>query len=209
MDREKIPDDVWEGRCRWCIHRQLDENKAVDGQRIYQTAYARYHVPCRIYGIAKCWEIPGECRDFAPNQIFGICKTCEYNNCFHDGFCLRDEQPNKRRIYIGHGAYNHKADYWQIHELSTCDGYEPDHDWFDTMKRQAAEGKIPRNFDPETMKMIDPHKENAMAEKWKEIDRVMAEEAKAEKARKELKKMREAAENGTEIPGQLSMADLL
>lgn len=209
MNEEKIPEDVWEGRCRWCVHRRLEENKPVDRRLIYNSAYAKDHLSCRIYGLAKCHEIPGECRSFAPNHIYGICKTCEYNNCFHEGYCTRDEQPNKRQVYIGHSAYNHKADYWQVHEMSTCDEYTPDSGWFETMRRQAAEGKIPRNFDPETMKMIAPHQENQMAEKWKEIDRILKEEAERERKQKEREKMWAAAEAREQIPGQVSIADLL
>ena len=209
MSEVQIPEDVFEGRCRWCVHRQLDENKPFDKSMIYRSWYSKENVPCRIYGIARCNDLPGECMSFAPNQIYGICKTCEYNNSFHEGYCTRDEQPNKRQVYIGHKAYTYKADYWQTHELSTCDGYAPSHFWIDTMKQQAAEGKIPRNFDPETMKMIEPHQENQMAAKWEEIDRLRKEEAEREKRRKEQEKMRAAAEAGEQIPGQVSIADLL
>lgn len=209
MSEERIPEEVWEGRCRWCAHRKLEENKTFEKEMVYREWYNQENVPCRISTVARYDRMPGECLSFAPNYIFGICKTCEYNNSFHEGYCTRDGQPNKRQVYIGQSAYSHKPDYWQKHELSTCDGYEPHHGWIAIMRRQAAEGKIPRNFDPETMKMLDPHEENQMAEKWEEVDRMMAEEAKRKKAEMDRAKVKAAAEAEKQIPGQLSLADLL
>lgn len=209
MSEVQIPEDVFEGRCRWCIHRQLEENKSFDKSMIYRSWYSKENVPCRIYGIARCNDLPGECMSFAPNQIYGICKTCEYNNSFYDGYCTRVEQPNKRQVYIGHKAYTYKADYWQTHELSTCDGYAPSHFWIDTMKRQAAEGKIPRNFDPETMEPVGETERNEAAEKWAKVQ--AERERREEEKRREYEKkqeLEEAARTG-QLPGQISMADLL
>lgn len=194
-----IPDDVWEGRCRWCIHRTAEENRKIPRAWIYQYRHDR-DKPCRILGVAHPDEIPGECKSFAPNEIYGICATCEHDNSFHEGFCLHDGQPNKRQVYIGQG-YQNEA-YWGVHRLSTCDAYTPDPAWFDTMRRQAAEGRIPRNFNPETMKPIGDGFEETKAAlaAWESAENAIRQE----KERHEAERMRKLAEDTAKATGQIA-----
>ena len=165
----KIPDDVFEKRCKYCIHYTGGENADVPASRMFKT---KDHA-CHIFGISQCDQIPGECKSFHPNHIFGICYTCQFNNSFHEGFCTRNEQPNKRQIYVGFGGLN--REYFGTHCLSTCEAYRPNAYWLDIMQKQAAEGKIPRNFDPETFKPTENTPENEVARKWAEIEREQAQ----------------------------------
>lgn len=205
-DRCEIPGDVWEGRCQWCVHRQGSENRAIPKAWIGRYQHDKDR-PCRIMGISRPGEIEGECKNFAPHQIYGICKTCRHNNCFHEGYCLHDGQPNKRQVYIGQSAYNHKANYWQVHELSTCDAYEPDAYWFETMRRQALEGKIPRNFNPVTMAPVGEGfaETKAAIQAWTDADLAYSmdkERAEAEKRRRMAERI---AADTNQLVGQMTM----
>ncbi len=202
----KIPDDVFETRCRYCMHgRPEGGNQDIPEEWIF-TQFHRKDLSCNIFGISRCDRIPGECESFAPNHIFGICYTCEYSNSFHEGFCTRGSQPNKRKIFIGNGGLGgaHHPDYWKEHVLSTCDAYRPSHYWTDIMRKQAAEGKIPRNFDPETMKAVGPAMKNETAEKWAEIDRQQAAENEAKRKAEEDRRL--AMEPNA---GQLTIFDVM
>ena len=194
----KIPDDVWENRCRWCVHRIRDENMTVERSRIWNASY-RDRLPCRIIGIAMHSLIPGECKSFHPNWVYGICETCEHNNMFAEGFCRAECQPNKRKVFVGEG-YGNPA-YWAEHALSTCDNYTPNPNYFDGMRKQAVDGKIPRNFDPVTMEptdTLDPTKWAATEANLSALD---------EKIRKEKERARifREAERDGQIPGQQRM----
>ena len=190
----KIPDDVFETRCRYCMHgRPEGGNKDIPEAWIFAQSH-RKDLSCNIFGIYGCDRIPGECTSFSPNHIFGICYTCEHDNTFHAGFCTKEKQPNKRQIFIGNGGLGGaaKPEYWNTHVLSTCDAYRPSHYCIDIMRRQAAEGRIPRNFDPETMKPIGQAMNNETAEQWDAIDRKRAEEAAAKEERKQAEQMERA-----------------
>lgn len=198
----KIPDDVFENRCRYCFHGRPDAgNKDIFPEWLW-SVFHRKDLSCGIFGISRCDEIPGECISFSPNYIFGICLTCQHNNSFSPDYCMKAKQPNKRKVFIGNGGLGGAAhpDYWMEHVLSTCDAYAVSADWIDIMQKQAAEGKILRNFDPETMKAIGPAMRNETAEKWAVIDRRRQEAV--DMARLEAEKKRSAEE---EI--QLSLFD--
>jgi hypothetical protein len=195
----RIPDDVWEGRCRWCVHRVAEQNKAFTQDMVWKSFYDK-EKPCRIISICRADEIEGECGSFTPNHIYGICMTCKHDNYFHEGFCEAEERPNYRQVYIGQG-YQNEA-YYGGHRLSTCDNYSPAPMWIDTMRRQAAEGRIPRNFNPETMKPIgDGFAETKDAIRaWEN-----AEEAyRKEHERKEAARLRKLAEDTAKATGQVT-----
>lgn len=205
-DKIRIPDDVWTERCQWCVHRQTSENRTVEKWECYSSRLdIDRSKPCRIMSIARFADIPGECKSFAPHNIYGLCMTCKHDSIFQQDrdYCKIDERPNYRQIYIGIG-YQEKA-YWGIHRLSTCDNYEPSEVHIEGMREDAARGKIPRNFDPETMKPIGEAQQNETAEKWAAIENELAAEDRRTKAAREAA----MAERDGQIPGQVSIADLI
>ena len=117
-----IPADVWEGRCRKCVHRNADENIPVPIRAVYKPQYTKI-IPCRIMSISRPNDIPGECKSFAARMdVYGICKTCKHNSHFHEGFCMKVGHAPEHQIYIG-------QDYGREcyrHDLCGCDDYEPD-----------------------------------------------------------------------------------
>lgn len=102
----KIPDDVFETRCRYCFHgRPENGNKEVPDGCVFSS---RLHdsLPCNILGICRADKVPGECLSFHPNWIFGLCGTCQWDNMFHEGYyCTLPSGPkNKRKVYLGNGG---------------------------------------------------------------------------------------------------------
>lgn len=178
----KIPDDVFESRCRWCIHgRPENENLDVPGERLFSS---RYHdrFPCNIQGICQSDKVPGECLSFHPNWIFGICGTCAWSNQFHDGFCTLLSGPvNKRAVYLGN-TFGHDGGYWD-HYRSTCDRYKVKESLKDLIMRDVLRGRSPANFDPDTWDPLAQIEGTLAAAQWKK----MQEEAcrAAEKAQQE------------------------
>ena len=47
-----IPDDVWESRCRICIHRNAEENAPIPISIVHKPYYEKM-IPCRIMSIAR------------------------------------------------------------------------------------------------------------------------------------------------------------
>lgn len=193
-DTVKIPDNVWENRCRYCIHGNINGLQEIPKSWIWKN-YHDQDRPCKIIGVSHPDESTGECSSFAPNHIYGICATCKHDNIFHEGYCMMPEQPNRRQIYTGQG-YS-KPSYWAVHRLSTCDNYTPDPDWKDIMIREAAEGKIPRNFDPETMEKT----EDLNPTKWAVYEQEILEEKEQQNKAKIIKD----AERRNQVPGQQMM----
>lgn len=176
----KIPEDVFINRCRWCLHGNKDgKNIEIPEADIYKAKY-RDRQPCQIMGISSHSVVPGECLSFMPRFMYGICATCEHNNAFTENYCMRPEQPNKRQLFMGNSFSGmHGRDYWGKHMLSTCDAYTPDPYWFDIMRRDAAAGLIPRNFNPDTMRPIEDAPAIAAAA-WELIDQQRAAELEAQ-----------------------------
>ena len=124
----KIPDDVWEDRCRLCIHKNAQENIPVPLWAVHKPQYEEI-IPCRIMSICRSNDRPGECMSFAPQmKVYGICETCRYNNIFEDDFCMKKDHAEQRRVFFGthYGGDERKIDYYSRHRLSVCDDYEPD-----------------------------------------------------------------------------------
>ena len=123
-----IPEDVWKSRCRFCVHKNAEENVQIPAWAVYKRQYEEI-IPCRIMAISHPNERPGECMSFAPKMsTYGICETCRHNNIFTDGFCMKADHADQRRVCYGkhYGGDERKIDYYARHRLSVCDDYEPD-----------------------------------------------------------------------------------
>lgn len=118
----QIPDDVWETRCKVCIHKNSERNIPCDLTEIWRSCYEKI-LPCRIIGIAKCCDIPGECKSFAPRlDASGFCRTCAHTSHFHDGYCMKADHAPEHQVCIGN---DYGQEYYR-HSLFVCDDYEPD-----------------------------------------------------------------------------------
>lgn len=155
-------------------------------------------MPCGIMGISQHNKVKGECLSFLPNYIFGICSTCQHDNMFRENYCILDEQPNKRQLYIASSVGDATTPgYYSKHRVSTCDNYVVKSWMVPFMKKEAAEGRIPHNFDPVTMQAIDVDNESVSAKAWAEIERMQ----------QETKKLAEKAKQYVSEPEQLSLFD--
>ena len=123
-----IPEDVWNTRCRYCIHKNAEKNIPIPAGVIWRYSYEKV-LPCRVMGVSRPNEMPGECMSFAPiHNLYGICATCKHDNCFHEGWCTKEDHAEQRRVFYGQDYGNAKADYWGRHRLSVCDDYDPESD---------------------------------------------------------------------------------
>ena len=117
-----IPEDVWEGRCQKCVHKNAEKNLPVPLWAVHRPQYSEI-VPCRIMTVARPNDIPGECGSFTPRlDTYGICRTCIHTSHFHDGFCMKADHAPAHQVCIG-------CDWGQEYyrqSLSVCDDYEPD-----------------------------------------------------------------------------------
>ncbi len=168
----KISDVVFETRCRYCRHRQTEENRNIPDKYLF---FAPKHneLPCEIMGISKFDKVKGECLNFLPNYIFGICLTCEHDNMFRKNYCELDKQPNKRQLYIASSVGDATTPgYYSKHRVSTCEKYKVKSWMIPFMIEEAAEGRIPRNFDPETMLAINSDENTVSSVAWVEIERM-------------------------------------
>ena len=200
----KIPDDVFNTRCRWCHHGQPENgNSEIPDSEIYSYKW-RDKLPCKIMAICRADKIPGECLSFTPNAIYGVCDTCQYDNPFAEGYCMRKERPNYRQVFIGNSfaGSSSQPKYWDSHNLSTCDAYKVNPTWIDIIRKTAADGRAPRNFDPETMQPLDPLKESEAAAAWAHIEEQRARELEEQKKAEAARRLA-ADPNG----GQLSIFD--
>lgn len=170
----RIPDDVYLTRCRYCHHRRSGvENVEVPNDKLFVYYWSK-NAPCDILGIAHCDRVPGECLNFRPNPMFGICQFCEFNNVFHDGYCTcPGGSVNKRRVFLGWSGGGHKNDYWGEHTLFTCDRYRVSEFWKDSIRQEVIKGRSPANFAPDTWKLVEEMEGSAVAREW---SRLQAEE---------------------------------
>jgi len=117
-----IPDDVWEGRCRYCVHKNAEENAPVPMDVVHKQQYAEL-IPCRIMAVSRPNDTPGECMSFAPRMdTYGICRTCVYTSHFHEGYCRKADHATAHQVYCGQ---DWGQEYYR-QSLSVCDDYEPD-----------------------------------------------------------------------------------
>lgn len=196
----KIPDDVFETRCRYCSHRMPEnENIEIPDEYLFSAAWQRKR-PCQVMGICTPDKIPGECLNFAPVEYFGICQSCEHTSQFREGYCTCKDGPiNKRRLFVGHGGWG--SDYFYDHCLSTCDRYEVHGSHVKRLLELAAMGRTPRNFDPETMKPLETETQAGIAcAAWERLEA----ELTAERERKNRSRA-SAVQDGAD--GQVSFWD--
>jgi hypothetical protein len=117
---------------------------------------------------------------------------------FRENYCILDEQPNKRQLYIASSVGDATTPgYYSKHRVSTCDNYVVKSWMVPFMKKEAAEGRIPHNFDPVTMQAIGVDNESVSAEAWAEIERMQ----------QETKKLVEKTNQYVSEPEQLSLFD--
>lgn len=124
-----IPQDVWENRCRMCVHKNSSENIPVTLYMIEKPWFNNV-IPCRIMRLNEhMHDTPGECMNFEPGiRCYGICASCKYDNIFYEGFCMKENHAPQRRVMYGkdYGGEPRKKDYYSRHRFSVCDDYAPD-----------------------------------------------------------------------------------
>lgn len=174
----KIPDDIYNNRCRYCHHFQKEyENKEVKHPF---SARAEDQGSCKIQSIAgycyqehndswteftdKVYE-DGECRSFTPNFGYPICESCEHFNHFKtDNYCYG--KPKNRRIAVIGNNYGKEA--WDYAHM-ICDNWVMRQSMRGYALEYVALGKLPAAFDPKTYKLLKPTEENRVAEEWRKI----------------------------------------
>ena len=169
--KHKIPDNIWETDCKYCRFRQTEENFEYGSRGRYDQPcqISRFNGKCGIWD-SKSKELKTEheiytehCGSVRPNEGFGICATCEYFNGFHDDvedetaiYCTRKDGPVNRRNTMPwvHAGYDKKITSFD-YSYFTCDKYRVDCGRFgigkDGLIKKALEGRIPMNFNPDTM----------------------------------------------------------
>lgn len=122
-----IPADVWERRCKYCVHRMKNvENIPVPVAWLGSYRYDKY-IPCRILSIVHM-DRPGECGSFRPEyNVSGVCGSCKHNRQFADGFCSKADHAEQKRVYYSgdYGGDERNRDYWGRHVQCVCADYEP------------------------------------------------------------------------------------
>lgn len=201
----KIPDDIYNNRCQYCIHFIEDkENREIQRHEIWRCS--DNPCPCKIQSIAQYkhqehdedwrefWYVPyddGECRSFTPLYGYPICYYCEYHNSFmkEQEYCTIT--PKNRRIAVIGNQYG--GEHWQ-YAYMICDKWKLDSSWRKRALEKVARGRLPAIFDPNTFKLLKPAKENKVAEKWAVI--VKEQKEKLQKEAELLAEEKKTDENG-------------
>lgn len=184
MDAIFIPKEVFENRCRWCVHGRTENgNPGIPREHIFNVRW-QDKLPCEILAIAGADKVPGECLSFHQNFIYGICGTCQFSNQFHEGFCTHYKGPkNKRSVFQGLD-YTPNG-YWQ-HSRSTCDRYAVNPRLKDWIMKDVLQGKSPANFDPDTWKPLERIEGSPAATQWQKLKEEAIQEEKIHKEEKQL-----------------------
>ena len=195
-----IPIDIFENRCKYCMHFiEGIENREIKQNEVYRNI--DNPCVCKIQSIAgykyqehnkdwtEFWYVPyadGECRTFAPNFGYPICKYCEYFAPFNkeSEYC-RTEPKNRKTAVIGR-CYD--AEFWK-YAFMVCDKWKMHEIGKKHALERVAKGKLPQCFSPVTFKLLKSTQENKVAEKWKEIiEKQKTEMLRAEAEQKEKEK---------------------
>lgn len=195
MIRPRIPDDIYNNRCRYCLHFCAEgENRDFEPREVLSP---RIRSSCNILGVSsygvqrknetngeyyyKVYE-DGECRSFAPRWTHpGICHSCRHHNTFREdtNYCMLPIEAQKnRRIAVILNDYGSDA-----HRSSgdVCDKWEYRSHIKDRAVDEAAKGLIPAIFDPKTFKLLNCQTMSQAAIEWAkiaEIERRKTEEKK-------------------------------
>lgn len=173
MDNNRmIPQDIWEKDCKYCTFRSGEENFEYGsrGANEQPCKIGKYKGNCRIWNEkTKKFDLTeheahkDHCPSCRPCEGFGICGTCEYFNGFHDNvedknaiYCTLIDGPVNRRNSMPHinAGYGKEITHWN-YVYFTCDRYKVDGYWKNTLKKQALEGRIPKNFNPDTFEPLE------------------------------------------------------
>lgn len=197
----EIPNNIWETDCKYCIFRTTEENfaKGSRGRYEYPCKIGRYKGDCGIWDSeAKGYKTEHEvykehCGSVRPHECFGICATCHYQNTFADDteYCTHREGPVNRRntmpwVHAGYGRKVTSHDY----NYFTCDRYKVDTRTYgignDGLIKRALEGRIPMNFNPDTMQPLE-YITGEPIEEWKARQQKHEEEKPENKKKAALK----------------------
>lgn len=184
----KIPDAIYENRCRYCSFFLKDgENREIKSNEVWRHNFPG---PCKIQGTAdymySVWKNneyeehvyeDGECRSFTPRYGYPMCEYCEHHNHFHeDTYCLKEIPFEKRRVVALGNTYG--RDVYKV-GFMICDRWKLSSTFRDTALKHIADGKLPKLMNPETFMLLKPAEENEAAEKWlKELPTVNVGEGK-------------------------------
>ena len=159
-----IPGQYWVDDCKFCTHRRKDDNVSENN----------HDYPCFFYHLKrenfeKNYKLEEHCYHFAPNVRYGICNTCKYFNSFHtdvdnekDIYCTnKNGCLNRFDVFPNILKFNNSADY----HVYTCERYEINASWKNTLLRMAIKGTTPRIFNPVTWELC----EDENSPEWREL----------------------------------------
>jgi hypothetical protein len=212
----KIPDEIYENRCRYCGHFLKDgENREIKSHEIWLPE-SRFPGPCKIQAIAKYkYQIrnnglyeyltyeDGECRSFTPKFGYPMCEYCEHHNHFHeDTYCLKETPFDQRRVVALGNTYGREV--YKV-GFMICDCWKLRSTVRDTALKYIADGKLPKLMNPETFMLLKPVEENEAAEKWLKIEADRKEELKRKTEEEKARKEKEELDRMTDRKGQLKL----
>ena len=211
----KIPDEIYNNRCRYCTHFCKEaENRDFKSEECY-----RYDVkkPCQIQEIASykyqvrhddgtfrgSYEYivykDGECRSFAPLLSYpGICRSCAHYNSFFRDFCNKaDKKKNYRQAVIGntYGGEAYESGYF------TCDNWVISERAKGYIAQDLPRERVPLIFDPKTYKLLTPLEISEKNAEWAKIQVDLVAKRKTAEEEERRKKLNLAPGE----PEQLSM----
>ena len=165
----KIPERTYENRCKYCVHFQKEGvNRDYEASEVFSynvttsckiLSVSEYSYQTQLFdgnrlaGHTEVLYPDGECRTFAPNLSYpGICQSCEYHNCFVDGFCTAKKAKDYRRAFItnDHGSEQYGSNFY------TCSNWRMKSCWKDLLLQDLSAGKVPAIIDPNTFELLKP-----------------------------------------------------
>ena len=194
MPTPKIPDEIYENRCKYCRHFCQDgENRVFQDNEVYSYSVKK---SCGIISIAgysyQVWDgecrvvdevvyDDGECRTFAPWYAYpGICASCAYHNSFVEGCCTNNNRGSDfRPVFIGQ-QYGEKNPY----EYHTCSKWKMNERLKEHYLRAIVLGRVPPILD-ENFRLVSPQKASEAALRWAQFREEELAKTEKEKPPKE------------------------